>query len=103
MKDELDHSPDEDRASGGETVDHVTRDAIKLAHDLLERFPDLVKRHKFIAGGAAISSSLVIIAAVAIARRMRRGLTAQEAVADITEEELETPKSDKRKKKNNSD
>jgi len=34
---------------------------------------------------------------------MRRGLTAQEAVADITEEELETPKSDKRKKKNNSD
>ena len=49
------------------------------------------------------SSSLVIIAAVAIAKRMRRGQTAQEAVADITEEELDTPQNDPRQKKNKSD
>jgi len=103
MEDELDHLPEEENASGGEVIDQVTRDAIRLAHDLLDRFPELVKRHKFLAGGAAISSSLVIIAAVAIAKRMRRGQTAQEAVADITEEELDTPKNDPRQKKNNSD
>ena len=98
MEDELDHLPEEEKASGGEVIDQVTRDAIRLAHDLLDRFPELVKRHKFLAGGAAISSSLVIIAAVAIAKRMRRGQTAQEAVADITEEELDTPKNDPRQK-----
>jgi len=76
-------------ASGGETIDHVARDSIRLAHAALDRFPDLVRRHKVIAGGAAISSSLVILAGVAIARRMRGGETAEEAVAGLTEEELQ--------------
>ena len=76
-------------ASGGETIDQVARDSIRLAHMALDRFPDLVRRHKVIAGGAAISSSLVILAGVAIARRMRRGETAEEAVAALTEEELQ--------------
>lgn len=76
-------------ATGGETIDHVARDSIRLAHKALDRFPDLVKRHKVIAGGAAISSSLVILAGVAIARRMRGGESAEEAVAGLTEEELQ--------------
>ena len=76
-------------ASGGETIDHVARDSIRLAHKALDRFPDLVRKHKIIAGGAAISSSLVILAGVAIARRMSRGETAEEAVAGLTEEELQ--------------
>jgi hypothetical protein len=82
--------PDDVReASGGETIDQVARDSISLAHRALERFPDLVRRHKVIAGGAAISSSLVILAGVAIARRMRQGETAEEALAGLTEEELQ--------------
>ena len=76
-------------ASGGETIDHVARDSIRLAHKALDRFPDLVRRHKVIAGGAAISSSLVILAGVAIAKRMRGGETGEEAVAGLTEKELE--------------
>ena len=82
--------PDDVRDSAsGETIDHVARDSIRLAHQALDRFPDLVRRHKVIAGGAAISSSLVILAGVAIARRMRGGETAEEAVAGLTEAELQ--------------
>jgi len=83
-------------ASGGETIDNVARDSIRLAHKALERFPNLVRRHKFIAGGAAISSSLVIIAGVAVARRMRKGQTADEAVAEVTEAEIEHPQREPR-------
>lgn len=78
-------------ASGGDAIDNVARDSIRLAHAALDRFPDLVRKHKVIAGGAAISSSLVIVAGVAIARRIRKGQTAAEAVADVTEQEIDHP------------
>jgi hypothetical protein len=78
-------------ASGGDAIDNVARESIRLAHKALDRFPDLVRRHKVIAGGAAISSSLVIIAGVAIARRMHKGQTAEEAVAEVTEQEIDHP------------
>lgn len=74
--------------SGGERVTHTAGDAIRLAHKALERFPDVVRRHKFIAGGAAISTSLVALAGVAITRRMRSGQSEEEAIASLTEDEL---------------
>ena len=74
--------------SGGERVTHHAGDAIRLAHKALERFPDVVRRHKFIAGGAAISTSLVALAGVAITRRMRSGQSEEEAIASLTEDEL---------------
>jgi hypothetical protein len=80
--DDLKHS------AAGEPIDRAARDAVRLAHRALERFPDVVKRHKFVAGGAAVSSALVVLAGVAIARRVRSGQTAEEAVAGMTEEEL---------------
>ena len=64
-------------------------DAIRLAHRVLERFPSMRKKHMFIAGGAALSSAILIGAAVAIARRVRDGQTPHEAAEDVTEEELE--------------
>jgi hypothetical protein len=81
--------PDGDRSpSGGERLDGIGRNAVNLAFRALDRFPEIVKRHKYIAGGAAISSSLIALAGVAVARRMLRGATADEAVAAVTEEEL---------------
>ena len=74
--------------SGGERLQGAATDAVRLAHRGLERFPDLVKRHKFIAGGAAVSSSLLVLAGVAIARRLRTGQSEEEALASLTEEEL---------------
>lgn len=95
----MDWLPDDIKeASGGEAIDQVARDSIRLAHKALDRFPDLVRRHKVIAGGAAISSSLVIIAGVAVARRMRKGQTAEEAIADLTEAELDRPEREPRPK-----
>ena len=75
--------------SGGEQIDRAARDSIRLAHKALERFPELVRKHKFIAGGAAISSSLIVLAGVAIARRIRAGQSPDEAVAAVTEDEVQ--------------
>lgn len=75
--------------SGGEQVDRAVADSVRLAHRALDRFPDLVRRHKFIAGGAAISSSLIVLAGVAIARRMLAGESPEEAVAAVTEDEVQ--------------
>ncbi|MEZ4503970.1 MAG: hypothetical protein R3C39_15210 [Dehalococcoidia bacterium] len=80
---------------GGEQVDRAAEEAIHLAHKALDRFPDLVRRHSFIAGGAAVSSALVVLAGVAIARRMRAGETAEQALEHVTAEEIETPRSDR--------
>ena len=82
LPDELKHP------SGGERLQGTATDAVRLAYRGLERFPDLVKRHKFIAGGAAVSTSLVVLAGVAITRRLRNGQSEEEAIASLTEEEL---------------
>lgn len=76
-------------ASGGEQLDDLAHGAIKLAHEAIERFPDMKKRHMFLAGGAAISSALVVAAGVAVARRIRAGAKPDEAVRDVTEDEIE--------------
>lgn len=82
-------SPKRGNPSGGEQIDRTVADSVRLAHRALERFPDLVRRHKFIAGGAAISSSLIVLAGVAIARRMLAGQSPEEALASVTEAEVE--------------
>lgn len=76
-------------ASGGEGVDGAAHDAVRLAHRALERFPTVVARHRYVAGGAAISSALVAMAGVAVALRMRAGQSADDAIAEVTEDELE--------------
>jgi hypothetical protein len=81
--------PDELRhPSGGESIDRTAQEAVRLAHRALDRFPDLVRRHKFLAGGAAFSSALVALAGVAISRRMGNGESGDEAVERVTEQEL---------------
>ena len=76
-------------ASGGEQVDELAHGVLKLAHDAIERFPEVKKRHMFMAGGAAISSALVVAAGVAVLRRVRAGQTPEAAVRDVTEDEIE--------------
>ena len=75
--------------SGGEPIDRTAGEAIRLAHRALARFPEIVKRHKFVAGGAVVSSSLIALAGVAIARRIHGGQTPEEAVASVTGDELQ--------------
>ncbi len=76
--------------AGGEQLDLAAADSIRLAHRALERFPDLVRRHKYVAGGAAVAGALVALASVAIARRMGRGESPDEAIEGLTEAEIES-------------
>lgn len=75
--------------SGGEQVDELAHGVLRLAHEAIERFPDVKRRHMFMAGGAAISSALVVAAGVAIMRRVRAGQRPEDAVQEVTEEEIE--------------
>ena len=75
--------------SGGEQLDDLAHGAIRLAHDAIERFPEMKKRHMFLAGGAAISSALVVAAGVAVARRILAGAKPNDAVQAVTEDEIE--------------
>ncbi len=82
---------DDLHASGGERPDLLGHEPIRLAHQVLERFPEIVRRHRFVAGGAAISSSLVVLAGAAIARRVRAGASPTEAVGQVTADEISAP------------
>ena len=74
----------------GETPDSSTTSALNLAHRVTEKFPDLVTRYKSYAGPAAIvSSALMALAGVAVARRLRRGQNPEEILEQITSEEIE--------------
>ncbi len=75
---------------GGEQLDVAAEESIRLAHRALNRFPDLLKRHKYVAGGAAVAGALVVLASVAIARRMRSGETPEEAAESVTQAEIES-------------
>jgi hypothetical protein len=75
---------------GGETPDSATQQALNLAHQAAAKFPELEDRYKSFAGKAVIVSGvLVALAGVAIARRMRRGQSAEEILSEITPEEIE--------------
>ncbi len=74
----------------GETPDSSTTQALNLAHRVTEKFPELVTRYKSYAGPAAIvSSALMALAGVAVARRLRRGQNPEEILEQITSEEIE--------------
>ncbi|MGE3960995.1 MAG: hypothetical protein AB7F65_04870 [Dehalococcoidia bacterium] len=75
--------------SGGEQIDELAHGAIRLAHEAIERFPDMKRRHMFLAGGAAISSALVVAAGVAVMRRVKAGAKPEDAVQAVTEDEIE--------------
>jgi len=74
----------------GETPDRATRQAISLAHRAVGKFPELAQRYRGFAGPAAVASgALVVLAGVAVARRVRRGQRPEEILEQITSEEIE--------------
>jgi hypothetical protein len=75
---------------GGEQIDVAAGESIRLAHRALNRFPDLLVRHRYVAGGAAVAGALVVLASVAIARRMRHGESGEEAADSVTRAEIES-------------
>jgi len=74
----------------GERPDSATSQALNLAHRAAEKFPELAERYKSFAGPVAIASgALVVLAGIAVARRVRRGQNADEILDQITSAEIE--------------
>ena len=74
----------------GESPDTATRQTLNLAHRATEKFPELVTRYRSFAGPVAIvSGTLMALAGVAVARRLRKGQQPEEILEQITPEEIE--------------
>lgn len=74
----------------GEAPDSATRQALNLAHQAAEKFPELAKRYRNFAGPVAVASgALVLLAGIAVARRVRRGQKPEEILDQITSDEIE--------------
>jgi len=76
-------------AEGGRP-DAATRKTLNVAHRAVAKFPELKGKYKAYAGAAAIvSSALTLTAGIAIARKMKRGMSADKALAAITIADIE--------------
>ena len=77
-------------ASQGEQADPHTRRAISLAHRAIAKFPELKGKYKAYAGAAVVvSSAATLMAAIAINRKMKRGMSADRALAALTVADIE--------------
>jgi hypothetical protein len=74
----------------GDQPDGWTKDALSLAHKAIDKFPDLRRRYRRFAGPAAIvSTGVVLLAGMAITRRLRRGESPDDILEELTPEEIE--------------
>ena len=88
----LNVDPDEDEWHNGqgEAPDNSAVAALQLAHRAVAKFPDLRRRYqKFIGTAAVVSSALIVLASIAVSRRLHRGESPDHILAEITPDEIE--------------
>lgn len=74
----------------GEPVDAETHRTLSLAHRAVAKFPELKGHYKAYAGAAVVvSSAATLMAAVAISRKTKRGMSAGQAFASLTAADIE--------------
>jgi hypothetical protein len=74
----------------GEPVDAETHRTLRIAHRAVAKFPEMKGKYKAYAGAAAVvSSAATLMAAVAITRKTKRGMSAGQALASLTAADLE--------------
>ncbi len=74
----------------GERPDPSTRKTLNIAHRAVAKFPELKGKYRAYAGAAAVvSSALTLTAGIAIARKMKRGMSADRALAALTAADIE--------------
>ena len=77
-------------ATEGEQPDPSTHRTLNMAHRALAKFPEMKGKYKAYAGAAAVvSSAATLMAAVAISRKMKRGMSADRALASLTVKDIE--------------
>jgi hypothetical protein len=90
--DEFDWSSadDADQPGGGERLDNHSHDSLQLAYEALAKFPELRRRYqKFIGTAAVLSTGVVVLASIAVTRRLHRGQNPARILAEITPDEIE--------------
>ena len=74
----------------GEAPDNSALHALQLAHRAVAKFPDLTRRYqKFIGTAAVVSSAVIVLASIAVSRRLHRGDSPDQILAEITPDEIE--------------
>jgi hypothetical protein len=93
-------SDDNDWSNGqGEAPDNSAMTALQLAHRAVAKFPDLSKRYqKFIGTAAVVSSAVIVLASIAVSRRLHRGESPESILDNITTDEIESVAKEKREK-----
>jgi hypothetical protein len=88
--DQIEDDFDWDAVAEGEPVDAETHRTLNLAHRAVAKFPELKGHYKAYAGAAAIvSSAATLMAAVALTRKTKRGMSAGQALASLTAADLQ--------------
>ena len=88
--DQIEDDFDWDAIAEGERPDESTHKTLNVAHRALAKFPEMRGRYKAYAGAAAVvSSAATVMAGVAIARKMKRGMSADRALAALTVADFE--------------
>jgi hypothetical protein len=88
--DEIQDEFDWEAVAEGEPVDTQTRKTLSLAHRAVAKFPELKGKYRAYAGAAAIvSSTATLVAAIAISRKMKRGMSPEKALAALTAADIE--------------
>ena len=77
-------------AAEGERPDPATRRALNLAHRAIDKLPEMKGKYKTYAGAAVVvSSAATLMAAIAINRKMKGGMSADKALAALTMLDIE--------------
>ena len=83
--------PEDEWQNGhGEAPDGSALTSLQLAHRVINNFPELAKRYqKFIGTAAVVSTALIILASIAVTRRLHSGDSPEKILAEITPDEIE--------------
>jgi hypothetical protein len=84
----------------GEAPDRSALTALQLAHRAVAKFPELTKRYqKFIGTAAVVSSAVIVLASIAVTRRLHRGESPESILDSITPDEIESIAKEKKPEK----
>ena len=88
--DEIEDEFDWEKVGEAEALEPSTTKTLSLAHRAVARFPELKGRYKAYAGAAVVvSSTATLIAAIALSRKMKRGMSADKALSALTSADIE--------------
>ena len=88
--DQIEDDFDWEAVAEGEPVDAETHRTLRLAHRAVAKFPELKGKYKAYAGAAVVvSSAATLLAAIALTRKTKRGMSAGQALASLTAADIE--------------